>query len=1010
MLFAAISGLLFLTVFIRRGDLGGQERGSPPVKVLVLHSYHKGFHWTDSLQEGIETVLNTASFPLEIAVEYLDAKRYPGKDLHQCMAALFTTKYADDPPDIIVSCDDDALHFLFEFRDRIFGPVPVVFCGLNVEDYDPAILDGRRGYTGVVERLDFRSTIELILELEPWVDRIGFIHDRTTAGLADRQTISELAPGFSDRAAFFFFDKGNGLSEAELLDALGRTSQNTAVFFLGFFHDKNAEHFDMDYIIPRISAASPKPVYSHAETYFGYGILGGKLLSAGMHGESTARKALEVLEAGGTDSVPVSVESSSRYMFDFRQLQRFGIRKDRLPEGGIIAYHPDSFLERYREEILWGSLGVLLLLLITVFLIFNLIRRRRAERKLALSEKEYRLLADNATDMISKHDLEGNYTFASPAVLRLLGYAPGELIGRNAFEFFHPHDIGEVRRSMNAILERKNVHTVVYRIRHKSGRYLWVETTSRTVLDPAAGAPQEILAITRDTSKRKAEETQLKASYEKINALWRISSFLDTDIESFSRYVLSSIIKITASTCGFLVPADPGQNGIYLQAFPDRTIAECPAGGDAVRMLHKEGFWGRFWEQDSFYIIERDSPQWPQQLEIDGTHPKIMRMLIVPIAGDREIEQLVAVANKESEYTEDDRTQVESFLAGIRALSDTKKTQTALKRNEAMLALSEQLAGIGSWQWDGASGTVTISRQMYRIFGLPVEQDVNIAESYERFFSSSEVKRLEETVRAAVERGTLFDIETDLRRSDGKLRQVRMLGFSEKNGDGNALSLHGCVQDITEQKESERRLKKALEEKDFLVKEINHRVKNNLAIIASLINLKSATLLDSESMTDIKMQIDAIRIVHEKLYESDSLSSIDFRAYVQELLETVFASFTEKAVAVENRIADDSFSSKTTVSLGLIINEVATNALKYAFKGENEARFFIGMQADEEEYVLTMSNNGPPLPESLDIRSEKTLGFRLILFLAEQIGAVVEVQKSPFPRFTFRFPRTAAVD
>jgi len=495
--------------------LSGRAAGREPFRVLVLHSYHHGFIWTDTLQKGIEETFKNAAVDTELSVEYLDSKRHPGPLLFDSLQKVYADKYARWPPDLIISCDDDALVFLFQYRNALFPGVPVVFCGLNVDDYDPAILQGRVGYTGVVERLDLAGTLELILQMQPDVHQVAFIHDQTTSGLADRETIAALAPGYTDRLKFMYPDGGTddgvGVSEEELLVFLEELPSNSAVYFLGFFRDRFDTPLALNYIIPRISEVSPVPVYSHAEAFLGYGILGGKLLSAEVHGRSTAEKALRLLAGIPVEQTPVSVESSNRYMFDYRQLKRFDIAESSLPEDSRVLFQPSSFWERYRSAIVWGAIGLAVLLAFTGALLVNTMRRHRIERRLAASEKQYRLLADHATDMISRHDAAGVYLYASPACRLLLGYEPEELIGRNAYEFYHAEDLVTIRTNHDTIFKQPTLTTVSYRLRHKHGHYIWVESTCKSIGNAQMESIDEIIAVTRDiTERKKVQEERLR--------------------------------------------------------------------------------------------------------------------------------------------------------------------------------------------------------------------------------------------------------------------------------------------------------------------------------------------------------------------------------------------------------------------------------------------------------------------------------------------------------------------
>jgi PAS domain S-box-containing protein len=150
----------------------------------------------------------------------------------------------------------------------------------------------------------------------------------------------------------------------------------------------------------------------------------------------------------------------------------------------------------------------------------GIIDRKWGEQALRDSERRYRLLAENATDMISRHSPEGIYRYASPVCHNLLGYEPEELIGHDAYEFFHPDDLVAIQESHSTILEEPTISTLAYRIRRRDGSYLWVETTSKTVHHPTTGQVEEIIAITRDITQRKQAEQALQANEQQLRELY----------------------------------------------------------------------------------------------------------------------------------------------------------------------------------------------------------------------------------------------------------------------------------------------------------------------------------------------------------------------------------------------------------------------------------------------------------------------------------------------------------
>ncbi len=223
--------------------------------------------------------------------------------------------------------------------------------------------------------------------------------------------------------------------------------------------------------------------------------------------------------------------------------------------------------------------------------------------------------------------------------------------------------------------------------------------------------------------------------------------------------------------------------------------------------------------------------------------------------------------------------------------------------------------------------------------------------------------------------------------------------------DGRLVRLQ-IAADITERKRFEESQQENLEEKEALMQELNHRVKNNLMMITALISMKNRELGDAVDLSDLEHQIAAIRIVHEKLYQTGDITKIDFSTYSQDLLITIFAANPSGPVTIENNSEMLYLPPKQVIPLGLILNELATNAVKHGFTADTPARFSIELRSlpSEGRYVLTVSNNGRPFPEEVDLKKADSMGLRLITVLTEQVKGTIELQKTPHPTFTIRFP------
>ena len=196
--------------------------------------------------------------------------------------------------------------------------------------------------------------------------------------------------------------------------------------------------------------------------------------------------------------------------------------------------------------------------------------------------------------------------------------------------------------------------------------------------------------------------------------------------------------------------------------------------------------------------------------------------------------------------------------------------------------------------------------------------------------------------------------------------------------------------DITEQKEFENALKNSVKEKEVLVQEIHHRVKNNMQIISSLLNLQSRYVEDDEAVDVLKEsqnRVKSMAMIHEKLYQSGDFTNINFKEYIINLVSNLFFSYNIDKNRIKKiiDIEDIKLNMETAIPCGLIISELISNSLKYAFPNEIGGQIAIFLKFIEEEYVLTISDNGIGLSDDLDFKNTDSLGLQLVNSLINQI-------------------------
>jgi two-component sensor histidine kinase len=245
-----------------------------------------------------------------------------------------------------------------------------------------------------------------------------------------------------------------------------------------------------------------------------------------------------------------------------------------------------------------------------------------------------------------------------------------------------------------------------------------------------------------------------------------------------------------------------------------------------------------------------------------------------------------------------------------------------------------------------------------------------------------------------------------------------------RNSKGKIIGAIETLEDVTEQKNAEDKIMKSLEEKEVLLREIHHRVKNNLQIISSLINLQSSNIDDPyifDSFKEIKNRVKSIALIHEKLYQSKDLSKINFSEYIPQLASDLYRSYEispliDLEVEVDNILLD----INKALPCGLIINELITNSIKHAFpdiekyrssgeisagefNGSKKGKISIKFHQTGDIYEMMISDNGIGYPDDLDLENTETLGLRLVNSLKGQLNSDVELTNNNGALFRLTF-------
>lgn len=347
--------------------------------------------------------------------------------------------------------------------------------------------------------------------------------------------------------------------------------------------------------------------------------------------------------------------------------------------------------------------------------------------------------------------------------------------------------------------------------------------------------------------------------------------------------------------------------------------------------------------------------------------------------------------------------------ASIRDITEKKKIEEALRLSK--LNMDNVLNTVSDFVW---SVSLTDNKVLYAnpavldIYGIPPEEFFKEPDVWLKIAHPDDRPMLEEDRKGLFARGW-FDCEYRVIVRTNITKWVHGRGKVIYDENHVPIRLDGVISDITEHKADEQRIRESLKEKETLLREIHHRVKNNLQIISSLIRMEAPYIKDKaarEIFLSNHNRIRSIALIHQKLYQSKNLSQIDFSQYIEQLVKEIFSIYLYKKAGIELTMecADIKMGIETAFPCGLLISEIITNSIKHAFPDNKEGMITIQLSKGlTNDYLLVVGDNGIGMPKELDLSNPQTMGLQLIMTLAEQLDASIEIQRDTGTEYRFSF-------
>lgn len=316
----------------------GESQGEPVQgarHILILHSYHQGYEWTDSVQKGIieKLKLNPED---TLYVEYLDALRNRNPEYLNAMVALYDLKYGDVSMDLVLVSDDAALNFI-KGHPELFPKVPVAFCGIN--NYDPGNFKEISGITGVNEGLSIVETLESAMNLRPQAQKIAVVSGSASTEVRNLEIFRnevrklDIAPQLNYLTS---------LEPEPLALALKEYTAEDIVIYLGYMATPSGKSLSARESVAMIQAATPAPIFGYWDFLLPYGVLGGRVVHGISQGESLGEIANRILAGEPSASIPVVMKSPNKCVYNGELLKVYGISPVSLPPKALIINRPVS--------------------------------------------------------------------------------------------------------------------------------------------------------------------------------------------------------------------------------------------------------------------------------------------------------------------------------------------------------------------------------------------------------------------------------------------------------------------------------------------------------------------------------------------------------------------------------------------------------------------------------------------------------------------------------------------
>ena len=426
----------FLAVTVPLASVVSAQQGDTPKNVLVLYWGNKDFPSNALFDKSFQAALRSIpAGAIEYFCEYLDVERFPGENQSRLFVDYLRQKYAGRTIDVVVASGDPPLDFLLKHRDEIFTHTPIVF--VAVRHHGPAQFSDGTGVTGIIQRSDYRETLDLALALHPNTKQVFLVSGSLDGDKRYEKACREEFKGYEVAISYL-----TDLAPRELTDRIKSLPERSIIFYVWQqSRVENGKILETRDVLALVKNSSSVPIYGVSSWQLGLGIVGGSLRVFETLAVRSADLALRIVNGERAQDIPVE-DVHTAPMFDWRELKRWGISEASLPAGSIVRFRVPSFWDQYK----WYIIGVISVFLVQSALIagsiFNRTRRKRAEEErrhaqFEVAQSRVRLagIIGSAMDAIISVDQNRRIVLFNNAAQKMFGCSERDALGETLDRF-----------------------------------------------------------------------------------------------------------------------------------------------------------------------------------------------------------------------------------------------------------------------------------------------------------------------------------------------------------------------------------------------------------------------------------------------------------------------------------------------------------------------------------------------------------------------------------------------